>query len=71
VAAAEAMQLAKLRTEFPELSPPTKSMILAREGLAKLARTHPEKFGMFIGEKIIKGEISERELAEYLELLRE
>lgn len=69
VAATAAMELAKMRAEFPDLSPPTESMILARDGLAKLARTHPEKFGKFVAEKIAKGEMSERELVEFLELL--
>ena len=69
VAAAEAMQLAKLRAEFPELSPPTEAMIIARKGIAKLAKEHPEAVGMFLANERAKGKMSDREIAEFLEHL--
>ncbi len=69
VAAMAATELAKIRAEFPELSPPTRNMILAREALAKLAEKHPDKFDDLIAKLISKGEMSGRELVDFLELL--
>ena len=60
--------LAKMRAEFPELSPPTETMMHTRENLAKLAEKHPEAFGKWAAEKISKGEMSARELAELLKV---
>ena len=69
VAATATIELAKIRAEFPELSPPTENMIRAMQGLAKVAEKHPEEFGKIVAEKIVKGEMSEREVAEFLEYL--
>lgn len=69
VAAAEAMQLAKLRAEFPELSPPTEVMIRVREELAKLTSRRPEAVGMFLAEEKAKGRMSDLEIAEFLKSL--
>ena len=69
----DAVVLARIRAEFPELSPPTEAMKRAGEGiakgLAKLAEKHPEEFDKWVAEKIAKGEMSARELVEFLELL--
>jgi len=69
VAATAAMEMAKMRAEFPELSPPTETMMRAWENLAKLAKEHPEAIGEFLANKRAKGEMSDREIAEFLEHL--
>lgn len=64
-----AIMLKELQAKIPDMSPPTETMIRAREGLSKLARTHPEAIGNYVADRIAKGEMSERELVEFLELL--
>ena len=61
--------LAKMRAEFPELSPPTETMMHTRENLAKLAKEHPEAVGEFLAKERAKGKMSDREIAEFLEQL--
>lgn len=65
-----AIALEEIRAKFPDLSPPTESMIRASEALAKLAEKHPEKIGEFVAKEIVKGKMSVRQLAEILELSR-
>ena len=69
VAATATIELAKIRAEFPELSPPTENMIRAMQGLAKVAEKHPEAIGEFLAKERAKGEMSDREIAEFLEHL--
>lgn len=63
------MELAKMLAEFPELSPPTETMMRVRENLAKLTKEHPDAIGEYLAEEWAKGEMSDREIAEFLERL--
>jgi len=64
-----AIMLKEIQAEFPELSPPTETMMRAWENLAKLAKEHPEAIGEFLAKERAKGEMSDREIAEFLEHL--
>jgi hypothetical protein len=66
VAATAAMEMAKMRAEFPELSPPTGSMIRANEDLAKLATERPEAIGAFLAKEKAEGRMSDRDIARFL-----
>ena len=61
--------LANIQAKFPELSPPTETMMRTWEKLAKLAKEHPEAIGEFLAKERAKGEMSDREIAEFLKSL--
>lgn len=61
--------LSKVGTDLAGLSPPTRSSMIAKEALVKMAETHPEDFARFITEMIAEGKMSQRELAEFVGLM--
>lgn len=67
-AAAAAEVLAKVEAQFPQLSQPTETMVLAGKGLAWIAENRPELFDRWIEERIANG-MSGSELVEFFRLL--